>query len=259
MYNPLFISLPAVANPGRNDDLFFNDLLKGLNEQELLKKQGIKFEKILPYNFSAIKDNERYEDRGVSKIQEEMIKLEKLTVKELVRQKKLSKNTFLLKDGSLEYEWDKTDLKNISSIKSNYASVVGVSKMFNPESLSSYNKNISRIIADLSPFHRTPAFMYETGRIQGVKFAVWYIRIRKTLSPFDGVLKVEKILVWEKEDEDGLDSDEIDLISANIINERSPVCYGHDSRWAKHLYPIFLTEKYIKSKYLSDYHFINLF
>ena len=259
LHNPLVISLPSVANSDSNDELFFNDLLSGLNEQEILKKQNLKFEKILPYKFSASKENDKYEDRGVAKIQDEMIKLEKLTVKELVREKKLNKNTFLIKDGSLEYEWDKTDLKNISSIKSNYASVVGVSKMFNPESLSSYNKNISRIIADLPEFHRTPAFMYETERIQDVKFAVWYLRIRKTVSPFDGVLKIEKILVWEKEEEDGLDSDEIDLISANIINERNPVCYGQDNRWAKHLYPIFLTEKYIKSKYLSDYHFINLF
>jgi len=259
LHNPLVISLPSVANSDSNDELFFNDLLSGLNEQEILKKQNLKFEKILPYKFSASKENDKYEDRGVAKIQDEMIKIEKLTVKELVREKKLNKNTFLIKDGSLEYEWDKTDLKNISSIKSNYASVVGVSKMFNPESLSSYNKNISRIIADLPEFHRTPAFMYETERIQDVKFAVWYLRIRKTVSPFDGVLKIEKILVWEKEEEDGLDSDEIDLISANIINERNPVCYGQDNRWAKHLYPIFLTEKYIKSKYLSDYHFINLF
>jgi hypothetical protein len=35
--------------------------------------------------------------------------------------------------------------------------------------------------------------------------------------------------------------------------------YGEDSRWAKHLYPIFLTEEYIKSNYLSDFHFITLF
>ncbi len=259
LHNPLVISLPSVANSERNDELFFNNLLAGLNEQEILKRQNLRFKKILPYKFSPSKENDKYEDRGVAKIQDEMIKLEKFTVKELVREKKLNKNTFLIKDGSLEYEWDKTDLKNISSIKSNYASVVGVSKMFNPESLSSYNKNISRIIADLPVFHRTPAFMYETERIQDVKFAVWYLRIRKTVSPFDGVLKIEKILVWEKEEEDGLDSDEIDLITANIINERNPVCYGQDNRWAKHLYPIFLTEQYIKSKYLSDYHFINLF
>ena len=226
---------------------------------EILQKQKIGIERILPYRYNASKEDDKYEDRGVAKIQDEMIKLEKQTVKELVRKKKLNKDSFLIKDGSLEYEWDKTDLKNISSIKSNYASVVGVSKAFNPESLSSYNKRISQIIADLPVFHRTPAFMYQTTRIPDVKFAVWYLRIRETVNPFDGVVKIEKILVWEKEEDDGLDSDEIDLISANIINERNPVCYGQDNRWAKHLYPIFLTEKFIKSNYLSDFHFINLF
>ena len=28
-----------------------------------------------------------------------------------------------------------------------------------------------------------------------------------------------------------LDTEEVDLISANIINERNPVCYGEDNRW----------------------------
>jgi len=258
--NPLAISLPSVLNSGgKNDELFFNQLLEKVNQLDVLQKQSLKFERILPYKYNASKEDDKYEDRGVARIQDEMINLEKKAVKELVRQKQLNKNAFLIKDGSLEYEWDKTDFKNISSIKSNYASVVGVSKAFNPESLSSYNKRISQIIADLPEFHRTPAFMYETTRIPDVKFAVWYLRIRKTINPFDGVVKIEKILVWDKEEEEGLDSDEIDLISANIINERNPVCYGQDNRWAKHLYPIFLTEKYIKSRYLSDSHFINLF
>ncbi len=260
LHNPLAISLPSVLNAGgNNDELFFNQLLDKINHLEILQKQKIEIERILPYRYNASKEDDKYEDRGVAKIQDEMIKLEKQTVKELVRKKKLNKDTFLIKDGSLEYEWDKTDLKNISSIKSNYASVVGVSKAFNPESLSSYNKRISQIIADLPVFHRTPAFMYQTTRIPDVKFAVWYLRIRETVNPFDGVVKIEKILVWEKEEDDGLDSDEIDLISANIINERNPVCYGQDNRWAKHIYPIFLTEKFIKSNYLSDFHFINLF
>lgn len=260
LFNPLVISLPSVLNAGgKNDELYFNLLLEKVNQLSVLQKQNLKFERILPYRYNASTEEDKYEDRGVARIQDEMIKFEKLTVKELVRKKKLNTNTFLIKDGSLEYEWDKADFKNISSIKSNYSSVVGVSKSFNPESLSSYNKRISQVIADLGVFHRTPAFMYETARIPDVKFAVWYLRIRKTVNPFDGVVKIEKILVWEKEEEDGLDSDEIDIISANIINERNPVCYGHDNRWAKHLYPIYLTERFIKSKYLSDFHFINLF
>jgi hypothetical protein len=125
LYNPLAISLPSVLNAGgKNDDLFFNHLLEKINQLNVLQKQNIKFKKILPYRYNISKENDKYEDRGVAKIQDEMIKLEKITVKELVRQKKLNKNTFLIKDGSLEYEWDKSDLKNISSVKSNYASVV---------------------------------------------------------------------------------------------------------------------------------------
>ena len=48
-------------------------------------------------------------------------------------------------------------------------------------------------------------------------------------------------------------------LTANIINERNPVCYGADSRWANHLYPVYVTECYAKSKYLSNTMFLNLF
>ena len=85
------------------------------------------------------------------------------------------------------------------------------------------------------------------------------MRIRDTLKPYDGIVKIEKKLLSDKEEEEGLDTDEVDLISANIVNERNPVCYGQDNRWAKHLYPVYLTETYIKSQYLSDIHFTNLF
>jgi len=257
--NPLVISLPSRANAvTSNDDLFYNNLTEKLNKQELLKKHGISFNKILPYDDSPLKGNEKYEDKGVAKIQDEMVNLEKKVVSELVKDRKLNQESYLIKDGSLEY-MKSGDLKDLSAIKTNYSCVVGVSKAFNPEALSNDVKDISRNIADLKLYHRTPAFMYDTPRIPDVKFAVWYIRIRETISPFDGVLKIEKILVWDSEEEEGLDSDEIDLICANIINERNPVCYGQDDRWAKHLYPVYLTEKYIKSKYLSDIHFINLF
>ena len=94
-----------------------------------------------------------------------------------------------------------------------------------------------------------------------VKFAVWYIRLRdkrQTRTPFDGVVKVEKILMSEEETK-GLDSEEIDQLSANIINERNPTCYGTDRRWANHLYPVYLTEAFIKSRYMSTEVFLHLF
>lgn len=261
---PLVIAIPEKANAESsigNEKLFFNSLIQKVNAQPILKRQGVEFDKILPYNDAPVKGNEKYEDKGVAKIQDEMVNLEQKLVHDLVKEKKLNQNNFLIKDGSLEY-LKSSDSRELSSIKYNYDHVIGVSKAFNPEALSKELSDISRIIADLKPFHRTPAFMYSTERIPDVKFAVWYLRIREkkyTVSPFDGVLKIEKILVWDQQEEEGLDSDEIDLISANIVNERNPVSYGHDQRWAKHLYPVYLTENFIKSQYLSDIHFINLF
>jgi hypothetical protein len=104
--------------------------------------------------------------------------------------------------------------------------------------------------------------MYSSPRIGNMKFAVWYVRIRDkihTTNAFDGILKLEKILVTDTQIEQGVDTEEVDIISANIINERNPVCYGSDFRWANHLYPIYATESYIKSKYLSSTTFLSLF
>ena len=80
-----------------------------------------------------------------------------------------------------------------------------------------------------------------------------------TNNTFDGILKIEKILVNDRQKEYGLKTDEVNMITANIINERNPVCYADDPRWANHLYPVYVTEKYIKSKYLGDSMFLKLF
>lgn len=104
--------------------------------------------------------------------------------------------------------------------------------------------------------------MHQESYTGEAKFSIWYLRIRETKrtdSPFSGVVKIEKILVTDDELENGLATEEVDLITANIVNERNPVCYGKDKRWANHLYPVYLTESFIKSKYLSDIHFLNLF
>jgi hypothetical protein len=58
-------------------------------------------------------------------------------------------------------------------------------------------------------------------------------------------------LITDDEIENGIDSQEVDLITTNIINERNPVCYGKDDRWANHLYPVFLTESFCKSHYID--------
>lgn len=208
----------------------------------------------------------KLENLTVGVIQDYMVEAEKRMVAELVRDKRLGQDAYLPKDGSLEYKIMKSgreDLRTLQKIKHNYSWVIGVSKSFNPEScLDHTGKPNSNYIANLPVFHRTPVARYENREFLGdVQFGVWYIRLRdkrRTQTPFDGVVKVEKIMM-DEEIEAGINSDVIDLISANIINERNPTCYGTDRRWANHLYPVFLTESYVKSKYISTEMFLHLF
>ena len=262
----LVLSLPRYAYAdGHNADLFFNNLTAKINQIPSLTKYNLKFSKILPYDSGKLAEGEKYENKGIAKIQDEMIECEKRIVAQLTSKSLLNEENYLIKDGSLQYKPVKSgDYREITKIRNNYRCVVGLSKQFNPELIKDKNdKSNASSIAHLPIYHRTPAFMYSPGEQFGdVKFAVWYVRIREikyTETPFAGVLKVEKMLMTGNEAENGLDSDEIDTITANIINERNPVCYGVDKRWANHLYPVYLTEKFLKSNYISDLHFLNLF
>ena len=237
---------------------FFKSKLDAINKR---LQASFQLEEILFYDDSGV-DN--FEDRAVAKINDYMIRLEKEAVQELVAHSRLKDDAWLIKDGSLEYaKIDKTDPFAYAKIRNNYKRVIGVSKSFNPElARLTKGKSASRMIADLKPFHRTPAFMYETSRVDG-RFAVWYLRLRTQTTwsrgPFDGVVKLEKILVTDEERELGLPTDVVDKISAWVLNERNPVCYGKDARWANVLYPIHLTETFVKSRYLSSDHFLRLF
>lgn len=259
----LIISLPSEADKdGRNSEQFFHSIAVKINNLPKVKQFNLNFQKVLSYSSKQLEANEKYEDRGTAKIQDEMIECEKKIVNELAKKHLLNFDSYLLKDGSLQYQ--KTgvgDFREMSKFKSNYQSVVGVSKSFNP--ILDGNTKHASVIAKLPPYHRTPAFYYYGSRSQH-PFSIWYVRIRdfknyRQDSPFSGIVKVEKVLITDDEIDNGLNSDEVDLISANLINERNPVPYGKDTRWANHLYPVYLTEQFVKSQYISDLHFLNLF
>lgn len=258
------ICLPVTANSiGVDNRVFFGNLYKKIIESPTIQNR-INLQKVL-YYYTKIDGNETLENKAIACIQDEMVDCEKSIVASLMSQHLLTQDRYLIKDGSIQYKAMKTgDYKELAKIRSNYRHVVGVSKSFNPD-LMKDKKGQSNAgeIASLPLFHRTPAFMWKPGEEWGnVNFAIWYVRIRDakfTATPYSGILKIEKMLMTGAENEHGLSSDEIDLISANIINERNPVCYGNDSRWANHLYPVYMTESYCKSRFVSDQYFINLF
>ena len=261
----IVLSLPDIANADGKAG-FFPATAKKLNECSELKRLGMQFSTILPYK-TAKNNDQKFEDRGTARIQERMCDREKELVAELVREGKLNQYNYLVKDGSLEYrptKEDKTDKKKYQIFKNNYNWVLGVSKNFNPEVCMDINgKPNPGFIADLPLYHRTPVACFKNPDFFGdMQFAVWYVRLRektRTHTPFDGIIKVEKMLVTQEEIDDGIDSALVDTLSAYLINERNPVCYGSDLRWANHIYPIYLTESYVKSKYISAESFLHLF
>jgi hypothetical protein len=266
-YLEFVIALPDEANAdGWSDQTYFDSKRIKLNKSEELRKLRIEFTAILPYNTKeADSPFVNLENKAITRVQDFMIESEKRMVAELVHKNKLNQDNYLLKDGSLEYKIMKNgdeSFRDLQNIKHNYNWVIGVSKRFKETCLDYTGRANADYIANLPLFHRTPVARYENSKFTGdVAFGVWYIRLREkkyTNTPFDGVIKVEKIMM-DNELEYGIDSDVIDLISANLINERNPTCYGADKRWANHLYPVYLTETYLKSKFISAETFLHLF
>lgn len=258
------LCLPVKANmDGVDNGLFFGKLCSKIKAiPDVGTKANIR--KVL-YYLTTIQGKETLENKAIAVIQDDMIECEKSIVADLTVKHLLTEDRYLIKDGSIQYKPMKTgDFRELSKIRNNYRHVIGVSKTFNPN-LMKDKKGQSNAgeIARLPLFHRTPAFLWEPGPEWGnVNFAIWYVRIRDskyTATPYSGIVKIEKMLMTGSEQEHGLSTDEIDIISANIINERNPVCYGNDARWANHLYPVYMTESYCKSRFMSDSFFINLF
>lgn len=260
------ISLPnKVKGDWDKDELYSNKICEKINLELAKFSNQLSFDKILFYSPSMNSEDDNFENKGIATIQDYMIENEKELVQELATKQLLSPNSMLIKDGSLEYPVlaIENNTKELVKFRNNYNFVVGVSKSFNPlNCVGKDNSNISNFVAKLPLYSRTPVQRYSSPRIGNMDFAIWYVRIRDaqyTKNVFDGILKIEKILVTDEQMEIGLDTEEVDYITAQLINERNPVCYGDDKRWANHLYPVYLTERYIKSKYLSDNLFMNIF
>lgn len=245
--------------------LYCEKINNELQKNQFILESKIELNNILLYKTDGIeeiiKGKDKYINRGTVKIQAEMTDKEQLLVYELCKENKLNDESYLIKDGSLEYNpsFSNLSVNEWNSLRSNYKHVVGVSKSFDPELIVDFEGNkLSKTIANLKPFERTKVYRYYSDHSKGY-FAVWYLRIRKNEfreTNYSDVVKCEMVLSNES---DIIKTNLVDLISANIIRESYPVCFGKDTRWANHLYPIYLTETYCKSHYLSDNIIFNIF
>lgn len=134
------------------------------------------------------------------------------------------------------------------------APLVGVAKTFRRDSRFELGSgprarklNLFSLLKDLGENQRTIVFPRNNeGRI-----VFWYVRIRpqKGLDyPLMGVVKVE----MPNPDREPVDSQLVDRISGWLIAERTVTPYGRDGRWHVHLYPIYIAERVIRSRFYSE-------
>lgn len=268
----IVISLPKQFHTKGKPDDFARSYCEQINQylaanNRFALSRGTKIDKIVFYHTDGPKiadptDKNRFNNSGVAQIQNVMMDEEQLLVNDLCMANKLSSESWLIKDGSLQYNPRYSNIENAqwNNMRTNYKYVVGVSKSFDPNLLKNHEgKSLSQIIANLRPFERTKAYKYVSEHSNGMTFAVWYLRLRNhdyRETHFSDVIKCEMLLLNPSHP---IKTSIIDAISANLIREAYPVCFGTDTRWANHLYPVYLTETFCKSHYIDSNIFLSLF
>lgn len=269
----LIISLPKQFHTKGKPEDFSRYYCQKMNEylktnNRYIASRNIEISKIVLYKTDGPSvadqaDKNRFRNSAIAQIQNEMTDTEQLLVNRLCMEKRLNDENWLIKDGSIQYNprFSSIDSAQWSNMRANYQYVVGVSKSFDPDLLKNYEgKKLSQIIAGLKPFERTKAYKYVSEHSNGMTFAVWYLRLRKEKNfretHFSDIVKCEMIMFNPAVP---IKSSTIDAISANLIREAYPVCFGSDSRWGNHLYPVFLTESFCKAQYIDSNIFLSLF
>jgi len=221
--------------------------------REVADKARVKFE-VISYSTHG-KENKSPVDLAVAAAMERMHTMEVHAASNLARSGYLSNDAMLAIDGSLMFrdkkEFDIVDFRN----------VIGVAKRFKPDFTVGDRKKIDvgSIVRKLGYGERTTVFKRTFGN---TTTGSWFLRIRppaKVQSALGGVVKLELFALDRSEKENGFDPDRIDVVSRHVLSERNVNPYGADDRWATHLYPVYLTEKYLKTLFMSAVAFKGLF
>lgn len=160
---------------------------------------------------------------------------------------------WLIMDGSLMFNPILRILQSApTQQQAGIPSVLGVSKNFRKDpqfdvgrSPRAVRYSIYRLLAGLPQEHRTLAFKALDGQV-----AFWYVRLRPQGAldyPLMGVVKCELVTPSDQPP----DSQLLDELSSALVAERSVSPHGRDRRWHAHLYPIYLAEQAIRSRFYS--------
>ncbi|MYD35883.1 MAG: hypothetical protein F4X20_02495 [Dehalococcoidia bacterium] len=191
-------------------------------------------------------------DRARAQILQKMHEMEVKQIESLAANRKVGADALLLIDGSIEFY---TDMEEHMAA---FANVVGVAKSFDLHRMYGTGKNamqVGKLIAGLPVGYRTPA--RRTGH-RNLSIASWYLRLQgrsrvPSLSYADGAVKIEVFPPDPRASSPTIPEAKCARISQHVFALRAPATPYTDARWASHLYPIYLTERYIKTRFRDEH------
>ena len=209
---------------------------------------------------------ERYEvkrdhdpiDLAVAKIMRRMQDMEVEAVAMLSQDSRLGNSAMLIVDGPLRFR--EMPGRHFDIVQ--FRNVLGVSNTVQPSQSPERGRrkmDVGLLASSLEFGDRTPVFKTTDDKRT---IGMWYLRLRRPegrTNALQGVVKIECYAVDWQDREEGLDGERVSVISGHILRERNVTPFGADWRWASHLYPIYLAERYIKSSFMSDECFLALF
>jgi len=185
-------------------------------------------------------------DLGRAMIIHEMQKLELRTIKKMIRNNTIYNTRILVKDGGLQYR--DTKIKDLELTKDDLVqlrNIIGLAKTFKPNMTLGKGRgrqDLGNLTKGLNWKERTTVISPNKG--ESTTHGWWYVRLRpreKAYSPLQGIVKIE-VFATGTEKDDGISEARADTISGYVLQERNVTPYKADTRWASHIYPIYLAE-----------------
>ena len=269
-YLPIFIAQIAVAATRLDEDgirieeyrsrnVFF--LPDTFSEEDKVEAKSLvrdassssRWSLALDFDCYVLEDRTDPLDAARKKVLSGMHEMEIDLIKSLADSEKVTRDAMLMIDGSLQF------YGNLDRAKEAFRNVVGVAKTFDLHQRVGSSKNakqVGALVAGLKNRHRTPARKVTVPRTN-LAIGAWYLRLHSAknladLGVDDGVVKLELFPDGDAGDQRPLPTDRCDLISQNVLALRHPTTPSTDPRWASHLYPIHLTERYIRTRFRDE-------
>lgn len=217
--------------------------------------------KVIRYDYDSKSDKDPG-DLGRAMIIHEMQILELNTIRDMISKLLIQETRMLVKDGGLQYRDSK--IKDLCLSKDDLVqlrNVIGLAKTFKPNMTLGQGRgrqDLGNLTKSLNWRERTTVI--SPNKHEETTHGWWYLRLRpreKVYSPLQGIVKIE-VFAMGMEKEEGIAQERADTISSFVLRERNVTPYNADTRWASHIYPVFLTETYLKSSFLSHHRFKSL-